>query len=41
MVPAGTPTVASDPLVDIHVAPVAEVWRRGSVLSSWHIDLAA
>jgi 6-phosphogluconate dehydrogenase len=26
---------------DINVAEVAEVWRRGSVVSSWLLDLAA
>ena len=26
---------------DIDVAAVAEVWRRGSVISSWLLDLAA
>ncbi len=28
-------------LYDLHLADVAEVWRRGSVISSWLLDLAA
>ncbi len=38
---AGNPTVAEDLRYSIPVADVAEVWRRGSVLSSWLIDLTA
>jgi 6-phosphogluconate dehydrogenase len=38
---AGNPTVAPDHRFDLPVAEIAEVWRRGSVLSSWLIDLTA
>jgi 6-phosphogluconate dehydrogenase len=39
---AANPTVAEDHrLADLPVAEIAEVWRRGSVLSSWLIDLTA
>jgi len=39
---AGNPTVAADHrLSDLPVAEIAEVWRRGSVLSSWLVDLTA
>jgi 6-phosphogluconate dehydrogenase len=38
---AGNPTVAEDHRLDLPVAEIAEVWRRGSVLSSWLIDLTA
>ena len=38
---AANPTVAEEHRFDIPVAEVAEVWRRGSVLSSWLIDLTA
>ena len=38
---AGNPTVAEEHRFTIPVADVAEVWRRGSVLSSWLIDLTA
>jgi 6-phosphogluconate dehydrogenase len=39
---AGNPTVPEDHrLADLPVAEIAEVWRRGSVLSSWLIDLTA
>jgi len=38
---AGNPTVAEDHRFDLPVAEIAEVWRRGSVLSSWLIDLTA
>ena len=38
---AGNPTVAEEHRFDIPVADVAEVWRRGSVLSSWLVDLTA
>jgi 6-phosphogluconate dehydrogenase len=38
----GAPSDGSlDPLWDLPVADIAEVWRRGSVLSSWLLDLAA
>jgi 6-phosphogluconate dehydrogenase len=38
---AGNPTVAEEHRFSIPVAEVAEVWRRGSVLSSWLVDLTA
>jgi 6-phosphogluconate dehydrogenase len=38
---AANPTVAEEYRLNIPVADVAEVWRRGSVLSSWLIDLTA
>jgi 6-phosphogluconate dehydrogenase len=38
---AGNATVAEDHRFDLPVADIAEVWRRGSVLSSWLIDLTA
>ena len=38
---AGNPTVAEEHRFTLPVADIAEVWRRGSVLSSWLIDLTA
>lgn len=38
---AGNPTVAEDHRLKLPVAEIAEVWRRGSVLSSWLVDLTA
>jgi len=38
---AANPTVAEEHRLTIPMAEVAEVWRRGSVLSSWLIDLTA
>jgi 6-phosphogluconate dehydrogenase len=38
---AANPSVAEEHRFSIPVAEVAEVWRRGSVLSSWLIDLTA
>jgi 6-phosphogluconate dehydrogenase len=38
---AANPTVAEEHRFDLPVAEIAEVWRRGSVLSSWLIDLTA
>jgi 6-phosphogluconate dehydrogenase len=38
---AANPTVAEEHRLNIPIADVAEVWRRGSVLSSWLIDLTA
>jgi 6-phosphogluconate dehydrogenase len=39
---AGNPTVdEAHRLADLPVAEIAEVWRRGSVLSSWLVDLTA
>jgi len=38
---AANPTVAEEHRYELPVHEVAEVWRRGSVLSSWLIDLTA
>jgi len=38
---ANNPTVAEEHRFSLPVADIAEVWRRGSVLSSWLIDLTA
>jgi 6-phosphogluconate dehydrogenase len=38
---AGNATVAEEHRFQLPVADIAEVWRRGSVLSSWLIDLTA
>jgi 6-phosphogluconate dehydrogenase len=38
---AGNATVDPDHRFELPVAEIAEVWRRGSVLSSWLIDLTA
>ncbi len=38
---AGSSQVAEDLRLDIDVADVAEVWRRGSVITSWLLDLTA
>jgi 6-phosphogluconate dehydrogenase len=38
---AANPTVAEEHRYNLPVADVAEVWRRGSVLSSWLVDLTA
>jgi 6-phosphogluconate dehydrogenase len=38
---AANPTVAEDHRLTLPVADIAEVWRRGSVLSSWLVDLTA
>jgi 6-phosphogluconate dehydrogenase len=38
---AANPTVPEEHRFQIPVAEVAEVWRRGSVLSSWLVDLTA
>jgi len=38
---AANPTVAEEHRFTLPVADIAEVWRRGSVLSSWLVDLAA
>jgi 6-phosphogluconate dehydrogenase len=35
------PTLAEDERYDLNVADIAEVWRRGSVISSWLLDLGA
>ncbi|HET7500391.1 MAG TPA: decarboxylating 6-phosphogluconate dehydrogenase [Kofleriaceae bacterium] len=38
---AANPTVAEEHRMELPVAEIAEVWRRGSVLSSWLVDLTA
>jgi 6-phosphogluconate dehydrogenase len=38
---AGNATVAEEHRYNLPVADIAEVWRRGSVLSSWLVDLTA
>jgi len=38
---AGNETVDADHRFELPVADIAEVWRRGSVLSSWLVDLTA
>lgn len=38
---ANNPTVAEEHRFQLPLADIAEVWRRGSVLSSWLIDLTA
>jgi 6-phosphogluconate dehydrogenase len=38
---AETAPVGEDYVYDFNLADVAEVWRRGSVVSSWLLDLAA
>ncbi|QHI95259.1 decarboxylating 6-phosphogluconate dehydrogenase [Aristophania vespae] len=36
-----SPLVAEDQRFDLNVADIAELWRRGSVVSSWLLDLTA
>jgi len=38
---AANPTVAEEHRLTLPVQEIAEVWRRGSVLSSWLVDLTA
>src|SRR5262249_38488177 len=38
---AGSPQLPAELRLDIDVAEVAEVWRRGSVITSWLLDLTA
>jgi 6-phosphogluconate dehydrogenase len=38
---AGNPTVAEEHRLSLPISDIAEVWRRGSVLSSWLVDLTA
>jgi 6-phosphogluconate dehydrogenase len=38
---AANPTVAEEHRFNLPVHDIAEVWRRGSVLSSWLLDLTA
>jgi len=35
------PRMSSDLVYDLNLADISEVWRRGSVVSSWLLDLAA
>jgi 6-phosphogluconate dehydrogenase len=36
-----SPKLPDDERFDLHVADIAEVWRRGSVVTSWLLDLTA
>ncbi|MBP5142730.1 6-phosphogluconate dehydrogenase (decarboxylating), partial [Pseudomonas chlororaphis] len=36
-----SPSLPEDQRFDLNVADIAEVWRRGSVVSSWLLDLTA
>lgn len=38
---AETAPIGDDYVYDVNLADVSEVWRRGSVISSWLLDLAA
>ncbi|HUK47255.1 MAG TPA: decarboxylating 6-phosphogluconate dehydrogenase, partial [Terriglobales bacterium] len=38
---ANKPELAKDQQYDLNLADIAEVWRRGSVISSWLLDLTA
>jgi 6-phosphogluconate dehydrogenase len=38
---AGNKTLPEDGRFDLNLADIAEVWRRGSVISSWLLDLTA
>ena len=38
---ATKPELAKDHQYDLNLADIAEVWRRGSVVSSWLLDLTA
>jgi 6-phosphogluconate dehydrogenase len=38
---ANSPKLAPELRLDLDVADIAEVWRRGSVVTSWLLDLAA
>jgi len=38
---AGKETLAAGERFDLNLADIAEVWRRGSVISSWLLDLTA
>ena len=38
---ASSETLPEDSRYDLHLADIAEVWRRGSVVGSWLLDLAA
>ena len=41
LVGKGSDNIPADDRFDLNVADVAEVWRRGSVISSWLLDLSA
>jgi len=38
---AASPKLASHERLDLDIADIAEVWRRGSVITSWLLDLTA
>jgi 6-phosphogluconate dehydrogenase len=38
---ANSPALPAEERLDLEVADIAEVWRRGSVVSSWLLDLTA
>ena len=38
---AGSEALPADHRFDLNIADIAEVWRRGSVVSSWLLDLSA
>jgi len=38
---AGSETLPAEERFDLDIADIAEVWRRGSVISSWLLDLTA
>jgi 6-phosphogluconate dehydrogenase len=38
---ASSPSLAPEHRYDLNLADIAEVWRRGSVISSWLLDLTA
>jgi len=38
---AGSPALPQDERFDLDIADIAEVWRRGSVITSWLLDLTA
>jgi 6-phosphogluconate dehydrogenase len=38
---AGSPALPDDERFDLDIADIAEVWRRGSVVTSWLLDLTA
>ena len=38
---ANSPKLAAELRLDLDVADIAEVWRRGSVITSWLLDLTA
>ena len=38
---ANSPEVAEEYRFDLNIRDIAEVWRRGSVVSSWLLDLTA